>query len=109
MNPKIKLAWIRALRSGKYRRGEGMLRENTPRGPKFCCLGVLCDLYAKATKTPWDSDQSILGCGAFLPQKVADWAGVEDRSVVIAGSSAAHLNDSGRSFKGIATLIEKHL
>lgn len=43
MNPLIKAKWVAALRSGNYKQGAGFLRQ----GNNFCCLGVLCDLYAK--------------------------------------------------------------
>jgi hypothetical protein len=41
MNPEVKARWVAALRSGEYKQGKGALRLNN----KFCCLGVLCDLY----------------------------------------------------------------
>src|SRR6056297_2776684 len=34
--------WIDALRSGKYEQNISALRSNDN---KFCCLGVLCDIY----------------------------------------------------------------
>lgn len=37
-------AWIDALLSGKYMKGEEVLQEKN----KFCCLGVAFDLLAKA-------------------------------------------------------------
>jgi len=41
-NKRLELAkkWIEALRSGKYKQGEGQLVGVN----KFCCLGVLCDV-----------------------------------------------------------------
>lgn len=44
MNPEIKTKWVEALRSGKYKQGKKSLRSRE--GDKYCCLGVLCDLYA---------------------------------------------------------------
>lgn len=43
MNPEVKKKWLEALRSGKYRQATEQLRK----GDAYCCLGVLCDLYAK--------------------------------------------------------------
>jgi hypothetical protein len=46
MNETIKAKWIKALESGKYKQGTQVLcnaNDNT-----YCCLGVLCDLAAKA-------------------------------------------------------------
>jgi hypothetical protein len=34
--------WVAALRSGKYKQGDGFLRSEKG----FCCLGVACDLAA---------------------------------------------------------------
>lgn len=42
MESTIKQKWVKALRSGKYKQGRGMLRNNDN---EFCCLGVLCDLF----------------------------------------------------------------
>jgi len=66
MRPEIKAAWIAALRSGKYKKTVGDLRN--PNG--FCCLGVLCDLHAKANLGFWDQDQSYLGKSDLLPHVV---------------------------------------
>ncbi len=40
MKADLKRKWVEALRSGKYKQGEGELR----RGDAFCCLGVLADV-----------------------------------------------------------------
>lgn len=42
MNVEWKQKWLDALRSGKYKQGTGVLRDQYNR---FCCLGVLCDVY----------------------------------------------------------------
>lgn len=42
MNPEIKAKWVAALRSGEYNQAVSVLRN----GYGFCCLGVLCDLFA---------------------------------------------------------------
>jgi hypothetical protein len=43
MDEEIKGRWVTALRSGKYRQGQGRLRRENE---TFCCLGVLCDIVA---------------------------------------------------------------
>lgn len=43
MNPKVKAAWLKALRSGKYRQARGSLNTSGA----YCCLGVLCDVTKK--------------------------------------------------------------
>jgi hypothetical protein len=40
----IKL-WVEALRSDEYKQGKGRLRQDD----EFCCLGVACDVFRKAT------------------------------------------------------------
>jgi hypothetical protein len=51
MNSQIKQRWIDALRSGKYSQDTGVLRSSKG---GHCCLGVLCDLYAKEHNVQWD-------------------------------------------------------
>lgn len=41
MNPELKQQWVKALRSGEYKQGIGVLRSMDDH---FCCLGVLCDV-----------------------------------------------------------------
>lgn len=55
--------WVKALRSGEYRQGQGQLKNETwpPReeGPhmEYCCLGVLADLdiTQRMCNSGWDS------------------------------------------------------
>lgn len=112
MNKRIKKSWIKALRSGKYEQGEGALRK----GDQFCCLGVLCDLHAKATGDQWDADSngySYHGARAMLPEAVANWAGINDDDPKLGprriSKHAAATNDSGKDFSYIADRIEKYL
>lgn len=41
MNGELKAKWLEALRSGRYKQGQGRLRDESN---QFCCLGVLCDV-----------------------------------------------------------------
>lgn len=85
IDPQVKQKWVDALRSGEYQQATGKLKSQEG----FCCLGVLCDLYAKehedagweyrGTDEPSDptdywyfDDQS-----ECLPESVAQWAGIE--------------------------------
>jgi len=46
MKKEIAKKWVKALRSGKYKRGEGYLKQyNKKNQVRHCCLGVLCELY----------------------------------------------------------------
>jgi hypothetical protein len=55
MNPEFKTQWIAALRSGEYTQGHGTLQTHDN---EFCCLGVLCDLYAKDGGGEWERRDS---------------------------------------------------
>jgi hypothetical protein len=111
MKPEIKTLWCEALRSGKYKQCEGQLKD----GDKYCCLGVLTDLFVK--------DGQVVPKGwplmGSLPVEVVSWAGLEDADpdhldpdepessrfyIPLSGD-----NDSGKSFAEIADLIEKYL
>lgn len=118
MNQDIKQQWLAALRSGEYTQGRGLLR---PTEDTYCCLGVLCDLHAKATGEIWIDDRYFDQSEA-LPTIVQQWAGLSDWCPDIplrpgqGVATLAEFND-GRSdydlrphtFAEIADLIEQHL
>ena len=56
MNQEIKKRWIEALRSGEYQQG----KESLFHCGKFCCLGVLTDLYIKEHGLQWKQDSADL-------------------------------------------------
>lgn len=112
MNQQIKEKWLNALRSGEYQQTRGFLR--TSEG--FCCLGVLCDLYAKETGTEWGEYQgkfknsSFLGEIATLPPKVIKWSGIVQANPYFENvGSLVSLNDEGKEFPEIADVIEEYL
>lgn len=110
MKKRIKKLWLKALRSGKYKQGKGCLRADR----KYCCLGVLCDVYAKEKGERWGASDdarfySMHGEIHVLPTPVMRWAGLNDSNPFLGDENAAPLNDNGTSFKKIANLIEKHL
>jgi hypothetical protein len=108
MNKDVAKKWVDALRSGEYRQARAVLRD----GDSFCCLGVLCDLYRLEHGGEWKQ------YGAFmLPDgtsirpsdvpnggKVAKWIGFRHH---VNASKYASLNDTGNSFSGIASVIER--
>ncbi len=86
MKEKIKTLWTEALRSGEYKQGQEQLKTDAAKGhkDKFCCLGVLTDLYCKdkgvsweeateLARNPdeWNKTQAI----SYMPECVASWAG----------------------------------
>lgn len=115
MNEEIKKQWADALRSGKYQQGRGWLRVKD----SFCCLGVLCDLHAKATNGAW----TVLGqsyvatykeAATSLPGTVVQWvgwdAGMPNVEYQTEMRSLISLNDAlGLSFTEIAEIIEDQL
>ena len=121
MKPEIKELWINALPN--YRQGKQCLRDPND---KFCCLGVLCDLYVKETgKAEWEvyrlvnQEYGILGNTAFLPEEVAEWAGLNsgnpgyndpEHPEAYSGGvvTLSNLNDKGYTFDEIKQVIQKH-
>lgn len=121
MKQNIMKRWVNALRSGKYKQGTGALRQETKTTPKFCCLGVLCDLHRKEIGADYSwSDSTYCRKGrrletGVLPRVVMKWAGLKDRdpslvdhyALVQDRYTASDLNDNGKRFKTIAKLIVK--
>ena len=98
MDKRIKKKWVDALRSGKYKQGQGRLKgvDDT-----YCCLGVLC----KIANIP---SNYYMG---YLPSVSLDRLGLDSTNPIITkdGRTAAECNDNGMSFKRIANLIERNL
>ena len=126
MNPEIKQQWINALRSGEYEQStQGCLHTANEFSAGYCCLGVLCDLYAKEHNKEWtkNHDTSNLyfeGEDQYPPQSVVEWAGLPDKNPSIKFSGEiddweyeepelAELNDDGVPFNTIADFIEQYL
>lgn len=115
MDSQIKQRWIEALRSGQYKQGEGCLRE----ADKYCCLGVLTDLYIKETGKEWSKagDSHYLSSNTYyfadssatLPRPVQEWAGLNSYDPHVLGAPLSHWNDTGSSFEDIALFIEDGL
>lgn len=118
MKKKVILDWIAALRSGEYEQGIEALAIPAGKYDKFCCLGVLCDLYAVELDddevgfdvSPIDDNALAFYTGSthelyYLPNIVAKYAGLtatqEDKLV--------RMNDTGSSFDEIATQLETWL
>jgi hypothetical protein len=116
MHQKIKAEWVTALRSGEYQQGREQLHSS---GGHYCCLGVLCDLYARAHAVPLDTNLYADEGDTELPAiEIVKWAGlkVNDPVLVIDGSklNASVHNDGSpdvrqRTFFEIADAIEAQL
>lgn len=108
MNQEIKQRWIEALRSGEYKQGY----ENLYHCGKFCCLGVLTDLYIKEHGLQWNQDSADLWSfeteGGVLPRSVMQWSGILEPNPIIGNAQATVHNDQrDESFTTIADYIEK--
>jgi len=111
VKPEIKKQWTKDLRSGKYKQGKSVLRS---KDNKYCCLGVLCNIYSEEKGVPWTLGMGDFygihaSGGAVLPTVIRDWAGIESPCGRYGHNlSLTHLNDhDGKSFEEIADVIDK--
>ena len=115
MDKRIKALWLDALRSGEYVQGVDYLR-NTYN--EYCCLGVLCDLAAKAGIGEW-ANSEIDGWefdyeSGVLTERVRDWAGMTSYNGTYTDSEDGTVeqrclsndNDSGATFAEIVGIIQ---
>lgn len=106
MKHEIMKTWVAALRSGEYEQTQGTLRIDG----KYCCLGVLCDLAAKAKVGTWVENDFV--CDEYsdsvhLPWEVVSWSGAHSsRACLSTRESLVSLNDRGKTFTEIADIIE---
>lgn len=125
MNKNVMKKWVKALRSGKYKQGQRVLKQTNGEGKtSHCCLGVLCELYndqmrKNKKKTLSEKIQHgihyINKCDEKLPEIVKEWAGLYNDIGSFKDSpesfeyynGLSDMNDLGCSFKKIATIIEK--
>lgn len=109
MKQEILNRWVKALRSGEYKKCIGNLKS----GNRHCVLGVLCDLHARETGNKWEGSCYLMDASS-LPGEVVEWAGLpkKDPSLRHDGkrSTCITLNDCDEyklSFKELATLLVK--
>jgi hypothetical protein len=124
MNQQIKQKWVDALTNRKYeQQTDGVLQDCNG----WCCLGVLCDIYAKEKGITWEiscqpnGTDSIHGETELLPKEVVEWAefksdetNVTKTDVIVnyigRENSISVLNDSYElPFEEIASLIQEQL
>lgn len=120
MDAKLKEKWIAALRSGEYTQATHTLRKEIEEwgSEGYCCLGVLCDILPKG-RGEWIDDRFKFNPTAkqkfatkdnvdsydLLSEVVLDYVGLDaDTQEKLAG-----LNDGGKSFKYIASYIERYV
>lgn len=143
---KVMEQWVKALESGEYPQAKNTLHRLVPyageadplmddesKSVGFCCLGVLCDLAAKAgiVKAEEYGDPAISangravsynGAESFLPKEVKDWAGLDstnpyvrhNRAITeeqdyVVNTKLSDLNDlDGKDFGYIAQVIREN-
>ena len=124
MNKEIKERWVAKLRSGDCLQGRSGLKYDCNGETRYCCLGVLTELYAQehgikftvnGNKLKYDQGEELI-CEA-----VRVWAGLESHDpevsfIPLRGSISTNnvrelsiINDSGSSFAEIADMIEASL
>ena len=101
-------AWVKALRSGKYRRGTSYLAQRESGRWKYCCLGVACEVARIPASQGVDDCSWIKHYGEypnsrFLPTEAMDFFGLSTGNP----ARLADLNDEGWSFRRIASHIEE--
>lgn len=105
----VRARWVEALRSGRYRQGDGRLRRLDG---SFCCLGVGCDVLG----VEWRSEEQW-GCYSavgvvstydgkdamnYLDNRTERALGLNSEQAV----ALANMNDDGKTFAEIADYIE---
>lgn len=121
MKPEVKSKWLAALRSGKYQKNQGCLRDAHTNC--FCVMGVLCDIYAQENKERWidgsgeawiRDDKGILSHALMPPFRVVKWAQDEPTSHLPSIEYKGRLFALGElndvydiTFSEMADLIEK--
>lgn len=130
LNPKDKAAWVKALRSGKYRKGAGSLKQRLVSGKMaYCCLGVACEIglvKADAAGTSsiteagfvdshWLSDQiqealSTANDGYPTRCRITEaFNALNLPSPKLSGKSNGKKGQYAAGFKSVANWIEKNL
>lgn len=117
MNAELKAKWVEALRSGKYKQTQGVLRSSANH---FCCLGVLCDIVDPHAWGTLDTVETQVN-GKDVSKRARGWGADENRTSLAietnrrTGLDATYentliaLNDDGKPFSVIADYIERHL
>ncbi len=96
MNKKFKAIWVKALRSRKFKQGEGQLRRGANGEYEYCCLGV-----ARLILNP----KARFGYAGNLSRREMKVIGISkaQNDILVEKNDVALW-----SFKRIATYIEKH-
>lgn len=119
MNPEVKAAWLKALRSGEYQQAKGALRI----GNYYNVLGVLCNLHALEhytldTGRDWVKQGEYWSYFGYLngtPSEVETWAALDSSwgTLEYPRDTPMHIEDLNDrcmlDFNEIADIIEAQL
>lgn len=102
MNETVKVNWLEALRSGKYKQGQCRLRQ---KDGSLCCLGVLCDVL---DPNGWDDDDQYGYRWGWDVKSAAEVPSAVQKEIGLPGQSTLmEMNDTeGKTFEQIADWIE---
>jgi ABC-type uncharacterized transport system auxiliary subunit len=103
-------AWIKALESGNYRQGTGLLRQiMNDNAPSYCCLGVLCEINGLPRATESDRIYVYPNSYTSAVNTSHDWftqtTGL-DGDVQFALASA---NDKNNNFREVVAQLRLYL
>lgn len=108
MKAALKQKWIDALRSGKYMQGRYRLRNNFhDLVPKFCCLGVLCEVAGVPRKD--DGYTSAIYPYVTIHSLSKDLTDKFHISTAEEGTLIAMNDELYKTFAEIADYIEENL
>lgn len=108
MNKRIKRLWLKALRGGKFKQGEGQLCVEEDDRLRHCCLGVLEEIAVQnGVIERYDRYDGA------LDNTTRKWAGLDSDDPKLGprkdSRTASWLNDNKHTFAQIADRIEKYL
>jgi len=116
MKPELKHKWIKALRSGEYKKSTNVLKRFFKTvEPRHCCMGVLCELMKDDYAPAGVLIKQAEGVGDFYGCNKSIAAVLDMQTLQEAGVSADHqrtltsMNDKGVSWDRISAYIEKRL
>lgn len=97
--------WVAALRSGEYKQGKGILKEEVDGEVRHCCLGLLCEVLGVDNRRDgnfWVFDDR----SRVLPEIASRECGLQSCDGDCAWGPLTELNDTGSTFAQIADIIE---
>ncbi len=109
---EFKTKWLDALRSGKFKQGQGLLYDN--KTDEYCCLGVACKIALPDNDPPEnefiDAEKYDVG---EVPKIIIGNSGIpivlSEMNDGVCGNGITQSTIAGKNFIEIADWIEKNL